>query len=380
MKATLHVLNGRYFEEAVEKEACLVPDSKRCNASWFRRSEDMTPKWSSIEEGSPSFRAFSSLVEFDGTQVVGDSKSFKKIASPYKWIVYSLLLFIGTTASITVANFLQNKDKTYLQQTSHHRRLSESNIFQKSNSKYLVQWGIARRGCRPPPQATLRLTCQGGQLEVLHDDSDCQRVSPHGVDCPLERSSVEFNGADWTLGLVVASCDKISTRLSQGDVPTFSATFDMTFPSVCSGIPKNDTEDGALAVGGYENYLVTSQLCVNSNDEVQYLPASSCSKGTELFFESLGDNQTAKLCQTTDYCRVPKCPVDFLCGNEDFNRCKVRPGAIQSVPQTVQTCQALGLHDVGEKEPLWEVLESDKVTIESLWDAGFGSGPSVDTN
>lgn len=356
--------------DVTEHKECGVGKSTNFTTTSTTPASNSVSKWSSIEEGF--------VFESKSNISVKDSKNHKDECHRKKtWVVLPLILFSGVAILLQTMDYwhLETVAVDDLNQVSGGRRLSRTkNVFlQPRYSSFLVQWGVARRGCRPPPQALLRLSCQGGRLQVLYSYLACLQTSPEGAECPLSHSSTELNGAEWTQGMVVARCYEDSSR--RQSVPEFHATFDMATPSVCSGIQKNETEDGVAAVGGYENYLFTSQLCAKNNDDddVQYLPVSSCSTGEELQFESF-ENSNSNVCRSTDFCCVPKCPDGFRCKEDGF-MCKVKPVAIELSPKSVNSCQDLGLIDVKDSERLWSVVQSQGVTPERLSRVGVGVGP-----
>ena len=254
---------------------------------------------------------------------------------------------------------------------------STSNVFDTIRPYFLVQWGTARVGCRPSPQDLLQLECQGGELEVIQSDLECQHESPDRVICSLPHSTLDTSsGAEWTQGSLIASCHKGDNA----DIPEafrnipleFRASFDMTFPSTCVGVVEgqHEEEEEAMPFGGVGIYLSSSRMCSKSTEEVELLPSPRCTTGEEIQVKASSSYQVAAICQADDSCRVPACPAYFQCAGG--HTCEVKPRSLMVIHDGFLSCDEYGLEELVVTDELWEVTDSHVLSAQDLEDAGVG--------
>jgi hypothetical protein len=252
-----------------------------------------------------------------------------------------------------------------------------TNVFFKSSSTFLVQWGTLQSGCRAPPVAHLLLECSGGELNVLRGGEDCVPTPLGGAECALPTEGVESNEHLWKQGMIVATCEHSENYFGDGAPVGFKASFAFEFATVCLGkpidhLPKDLTE---WPQGNFETFLEATQLCTSDGDDLQMLGPQECSSGTNKSVK-LFDNVDTTVCRAVDTCTVADCSLlgpGFICPPSVLP-CHVKPPPLIISHKGTGSCKEAGLEDIDSDHEFWGNVNHHQLSLTNLYEAGFGAG------
>lgn len=253
-----------------------------------------------------------------------------------------------------------------------------TNVFVKSSSTFLVQWGTLQSGCRAPPKARMILECSGGELSVLRGSEDCVETRWGGAECALPIDGEESsNGHLWKQGMIVATCDPTEILVENEASLEFIASFSFNYPAACLGqptehLPEDPTE---WPKGNFETFLEASQLCTSDGNDIHLLEPSKSLSGTEKKVKLFGSTETA-VYRAADTCTVPDCSLlgpGFICPPVVLP-CHVNPPPLIVSHIGTESCKEAGLADIDSVHEFWNSAQSHQLSSTNLYEAGFGTG------
>lgn len=331
-----------------------------------------------LQEGLPSKESLSETNDASPTLTSNQTKLLENLCNS-KVLKTTLFLALLTALLKRTTTDTTNKAPS-LRSTTRVLSAANSNIFEKSQTTFLVEWGTVQSGCHTPPvRPELLLECKGGTLNVVSGEYDCSPDPYGGMKCAVPTTGTEWNGLLWKQGILVATCEADEGYFDYGLPVEFRVEFELELPTVCLGRPLEELEPGKFPMGNFETFLKTSQMCNSDGEDIALIREedTTCSKGEAKSVER-SNSPSTMICRSADECMVPVCAllgVGMMNCPAEILPCQVKPSLLVTSHNATQFCAEADLNDVEANQDLWDTAASQKLTLEELFEAGMGKGP-----